>query len=509
MKIQPEHREALKTLLVYFRSMEEKARYVRNPDYWGAPYGTPLPLPPGVGRRGRVVDAAVSAPKPRKPRAKKSAIPSFTFKNWYDNNEILEDPETGNSFGIESKGGYITLVAYDKDGEVISGGTKVDVKTRHFTQMEFNGRMQDNEENRQLMRSRAMFLAKKPYIDEETKRVKAEKREKGGLVEEWWGIYGIDWQNDGDEPLVDPNNPEERLVLAKIAADELGIKYVHREGTSEEIHFESIETINSLVGTMDGIVPGLAAYVPIYGMDSGSRSALAYAVKVSTYESTAGYPNIGREGFQRGSGIDYPHAAIGLSKNLFSDNWDYWATYREFEFAKANNFWSVDPNDVAERAGWEDWQALMIQILTHEIGHAVGYVGIGEMASSRDEARRQEISEKFRKRLAGIFEEFGIVTSANDVEDSIFSVYASRNRTVASSMSQILTRKQWDYAKIDRTTITYLLSEYGSSNMHEMFAESWSEYMLADKPRPFAQAVGSLMEETMKEFIDYEYGETD
>ena len=292
-------------------------------------------------------------------------------------------------------------------------------------------------------------------------------------------------------------------MLALEVASEMGLTYQHLEGTSEEIHFQTIETINTLMQTMEEIVPEITMYNPVMGIDadlSGSRT-LAYNSMTPRYFANSGsfYGNIGATNFQFGDGIDYDHCAIGLHPEIFADEWDV-ARVQQIYGNSGSDWWSVDHNAIAQAYDWEDWESTTIAIVTHEIGHTLANAAFGLMFSNRDkdQSKSKETSSKFIERLSEIFSEFGLL---GDWEKLGVSELDDTYLSDKSQDKQVL-----GHSSINRATVTDLLSFYGSVNLHEMMAECWAEYTLAEKPRPFAQAVGALLQDTMTEFIEYDYG---
>lgn len=481
-------------------------RHVRDSEFWGAPYGTPLPLPEGYGRSDDLLSSAAEAPSIRK-----SPIPDFPYKKTQIDGVtayVAEDKKNKVRVTIkEVAPKKLQLEVTDFDGNPLSSMVE---SGRNFRAMDLSGVMSNIEENRNYLRRRGQYILKRPYIEAEHEKAKKRKRKTTGVGDTWAGTYGVDWSYDGEQLIDDPEDVDQRIVLAKITAENLGIKYVHREGTTDEIHFETIETINTLVQSIEEIVPGAATYTPTFGMDNTmynyrtkQSDALAYNVLVPRFYgsySTSSW-NAGTSSFYQGDGYEYDHSAIGLSVEMFGDDWDADRTYKIHYSAAGTKWWSIDPPDLEEPNGWEPWQALIISTLVHEIGHTFGYVGLGYLGTVRDRQRRQAISDKFRSDLSEIFADFGLLERGEYLQNlDIDRNYASNRNQQKNTMG---------YVDIDRGALRELLSEYGSVNLNELMAESFTEYMLAERPRPFAQAVGELLESTMKEFIDYEYGEID
>lgn len=489
-----------KSLFERFQKIEEKGRNVVDAVYWGAPVGTPLPLP-------RVFTSGMSTPsgptsgasKPVKKATKK--MPKFEFVESVNDEgrkiQVATDEVTGARAVVTPRtllgDKYFELEFYSRPKQKFPDDeyqtVPPSVMPHMFTDVDHALR-------------KGIYLLKRPYIKAAEEEAKYKKRKQAGIGSLWEGAYGIDWSEDGTV-LVDEDDAEGRTVLALEVASEMGLIYKHLEGTSEEIHFETIETINTLMQTMEKIVPDITMYNPVIGIDAdlrGSRT-LAYNARTPRYFANSGrfYGQIGSTNFQLGDGIDYDHCAIGLNPDIFADEWDA-ARVQQIYSNSAGDWWSVDHNSIAQSYGWEDWQSTTVAIVTHEIGHTVANAAFGFILSNRDkdESKSKETSSKFISRLSDIFSEFGLLGESEKLRSSeLDDRYVDDKSQDKQALGQ---------ASIDRATVTDLLSVYGSVNLHEMMAECWAEYTLAEKPRPFAQAVGTLLQDTMTEFIEYDYG---
>ena len=483
-----------------FHEIEEKVRHVVDSEYWGAPVGTPLPLP-------RVFTSGMSTPsgptsgasKPVKKATKK--MPKFEFVESVNDEgrkiQVATDEVTGARAVVTPRtllgDNYFELEFYsipkqkfpDDEYQTLPPS----VMPHLFTDVE-------------LALRKGIYLLKRPYIKAAEEEAKYKKRKQAGIGSLWEGTYGIDWSEDGTV-LVDEDDAEGRAVLALEVASEMGLTYKHLEGTSEEIHFQTIETINTLMQTMEKIVPEITVYNPVIGIDAdlrGSRT-LAYNARTPRFFANSGYfyGQIGATNFQLGDGFDYDHCAIGLNPDIFADEWDE-ARVQQIYGNSTSDWWSIDHNSIAQAYDWEEWESTTVAIVTHEIGHTIANVAFGSILSNRDkdESKSKDISSKFMDRLSEIFSEFGLLGEWEKLGSS------ELNDKYLSDKSQ--DKQALGQAYIDRATVTDLLSVYGSVNLHEMMAECWAEYTLAEKPRPFAQAVGALLQDTMAEFIEYDYG---
>ena len=463
-------------------------RYVRDAEYWGAPVGTPLPLPDRFSI-SRMAELSDTVPKRKTTPAKRAGkkIPDFEF---YESLYKLGESQWT---ATDSKSGNRVVVRKNFNGWVAEFWVKDHKKPAYFVHHQFAS----------SAFKWGIFELKLPYIQAVSNHAKREPRKQQGVGELWDGVYGIDWSETG-EFLVDVNDPVARMDLAFEVADEMALSYLYVEG-SQEIPVETIEVINSLLQTFNKIIPNLSNYNPVFGVDSdlaiSHPHTIAYNVRVPALnaDSTTYQGNIGGNNFQMGDGYIYDHSAIGLNPRYFSDDADNLNIDRVHRTSR--NQYAVDHDALASAYGWEPWKATQIALLTHEIGHTLANAALGFMRSERDSNSRykaEEMASDFKQKLTLILIEYGLF----EVNEYIDRITVESTASVPSNESTLTAGPK----TILRDSVQDLLSTYGSYGLHEMLAECWTEYALAEKPRPFAQAIGSLLKDKMIEFIEYDEG---
>jgi hypothetical protein len=571
-----------------FADLEAKIRHVRDVEYWGLPYNTPIlpgmkpkPKPKRSTSAPQISATTVSEAKP-KPVDEEWAMREGDYEGWtvvssggvdyyigpYDGDGkwyVLEgddwdaeishhdtyreaidtlredrglrvptipdfewfdyeeedgargqkiiDPDTGITAFIVERG-FRLEYRFEKDGEKIPWAEmpSYDHSPRNFT----GRKLWDaaaSEGNRRMLKRRMQYFMKRPYIKElETELKEAPERQTPGFADHYSGVYGIDWTDDGESLFTeDIDDPAERITLAKLHAQELGIQYVHDEGTEEEIHFESIELVNATMQSLSEIVYGLTSVTAIFGMDSTKPRSpfhsppLAWATPVSRYEANPmrySPGNIGTQAYWLGDGIDRDHAAIGLGRMMYGDDWNEEFVKQVYWGSQGSSWWSVNPKDVVDQTGMETWDSLLTSSLVHEVGHTVAFASYGYLRAvypAPDQPRIPEdewqvdFQARFRESMSDILADFGVIERGEQIAPDEFSWVVAGDKDQGKEAFGVL--------NIDRMTILDLLSEYGSVNINELAAETWAEYMLAPRPRPFAQAFGELLHDSFEEFI--------
>ena len=446
-------------------------RRVRTPE--GARrYGQPI----GSVIRRDVLPAIppLNPPKPEDSPAYRAAekiksvrkIPNFDFK--------AKDKKTLEA--KDSKTGYVARIT--------TSDKSINLQVMDGEDIVYQTRKGDSDKNRRWVARRAQYEMKKPYIIAAHEQSKRGKRKQPGFRELYKGRYAVDWSEEGPGYILE-DDIDGRWAAGLAESKELGIDYVQRVGSSNEIHFESIETINSVMRVHEELLPGFTYYVPKIGVKPmPKRNALAYnvVVKGSVYSDRLTFPS-GDARYLHGfvdPELNYDYTGIGLSKDYFASDWDEVRAYQTLDFNK-KDWWTVDPRTLAQEAGYEDWEGLIFSVFTHEVGHTLGRVATGDLNTVQGDRYHWSLRERAMKELQEIFVEFGLLVEGENLP------------FMSSSIS------------LDTQVLRELLSEYGTTNIHEMFAEVWAEYMMADRPRPFAQRVGSMLQELMADWIDHEF----
>lgn len=472
--------EALKSML----EGKGAQRHVRDSAYWGAPVGTPLPLPPGYGRGSSSLPMSLPTPSlptprrhnvadlsPARSRVKNTkTVPSFdsVFAEARKSRTLdvsYTDKKTGITVDVEHNKGQYYDVTVSYEGKRLYSASKF-IRTRDKAYRWAN------------------YQLKKPYIDAIFERDMGKKRKTKGFADMYWGRYGVDWSEDGPG-FVDEDDVDGRWAAALAEAQDLGVEYIAQRGTSYEIHFESVESINSLMRVHEEMLPGFTAYVPKVAVRPMPSGAVAYngvikgsspLVQMTTHNDNLIFIDPDK---------DYDYTAIGLARTYFADDWDENAAYKLLRYDD-KKWWSVYPREIAESNEWEDWEALIFSAVTHELGHTFGRIVFAELGSYQDGQFPARLKYELLEEMRQIFLKYGVIYDSTDYPQS----YITPGK---------------DQMQFDKSIITELLSEYGSTSLHEMFAEAWAEYMLADTPRPFAQELGELLRGGMEKWLAHEY----
>lgn len=486
---------------------EVKVRHVIDSAFWGAPVGTPLPLPPKYQRH--------------KPDPKPQRFPDFKFKTVpdpppsyltdMDRSRLIADEEDGDAALPSKRLVYtddvigVNATVYTRpadDGAKpawlknylrVEGGPYAGVYDLDW----YDGPLDGDSRHATSARRRAEFILKLPYIEAEERRLSLlPERKTKGFIDTWRGIYGVDYE-DG---LIDPNDEQERFALAKVHAEELGVTYFGRE--DEFFSLEAVETINAIVEAMEKVVPGITDYVPDFGLISTNAGAETWPVpgdmgdpEMSQFVPVLhGYP---ASAFFYRDGFTYDHAAIGVNDQFYSDTDRSRANLAlYYEGHKRNphtGMFSLDEYAPVSSMEMTPAQALYTTMIVHEMGHAIGYTAFGDINDGTgfpDE--RARLRRNFRTELFSIFADFGLIERED--ADPRISLSSEDTRYANSALNTI------GPLYIDQGMVATLLGQYGASNMQEMLAEVWTEYTLAKRPRPFAQAVGELMERHFNAF---------
>lgn len=459
------------------RFLESKGvqRHVRDSAYWGAPVGTPLPLPPGFGRSS---DLAAAIPSEQLVDRVSKLHPAHTKVK-----SVKKVP----TFDLDIPAGSLFKPFEYTDKKT---GVTVTVKfsvTSHI--FEVSAKIDDQEIVDKWLFTKdsafryAQYQLKKPYIDAMYAKALKSKRKTDGFHDMYAGRYGVDWSEDGPG-FISEDDVEGRWAAAIADANELGISYVNGSGAMQ-IHYESIETINSLARAHEELMPGFSYYAPKYGVrPMPKRGVVAYNTIIARGSYTSRRSNMVFTDPER----TYDYTAIGLAKEYFAEDWDEAETYELLKYDD-KSWWSVDPRVIAEENGYEDWEGLIFSTVTHELGHTIGRIVFGELSPNdfSDIPYREKLRRDSQERLKEILKEFGVITS-----------YTSNVPLRSDGSPESL------YG-VDSEILTELLSKYGTHSLHELVAEAWAEYMLASRPRPLAQAIGEMLEDIMKKWIENEF----
>lgn len=267
----------------------------------------------------------------------------------------------------------------------------------------------------------------------------------GFAMDAWPGVYGWDY---GDEADIDWDDYDQRFKLAR---DYMVSTYGIRVGY--DIHPDAIETVNGTLDAYDEMFPGFGGLIRSFDAERPpQRGALAWV---------RSFPHEGQVGYKGNLGVSSHYFDIDSEE----ESWD---TYIKIKEHSSDSGWfSVDFDEVRAYAGddMEEWRSALYGTLNHEFGHLVHNVGYNRGTPEQ------------RARIDAVLTDYGVLS----------------------------TRKATTYgevASLKKAAVRELLSEYGASNLHEMFAEAWAEYMMSPNPRSFAYDIGQAMEENLTEALE-------
>lgn len=343
------------------------------------------------------------------------------------------------------------------------------------------------------------------------KKVAAFKRapNPGTFWDNWNGIRGYDWSYDED-PEVDFDDHKSRKKMQKLEADELGIIIAGDPNVGDDY----VENALAIYRSYEQMFPGITYYNRHLGfmddrhMATPMGRAAGYNTVMNPYRADViGFTNSRKGEYWNDEGWD--ETLMVFNTSFFGDD-D--ATAPNLERRLMGNFgWSSTRGEEVMKAyDLPAWQVYFMNTFHHEVGHTFARVAFGHLRPktsvaygngsinefeagggiqyNQDSGKARR--EKFFADLKDVFEGFGLRFSGTD---SIAVMGANdgdlpRDKTVGMSKAEI----------------TSVLSEYGSTNLHEVMAEVWAEYMMDPEPRAFSRAVGDLMWAMMDEYLDNE-----
>lgn len=259
-----------------------------------------------------------------------------------------------------------------------------------------------------------------------------------------YGIRGVDWYEDGDW---EPNTTESRRLLALKDSSDLGIKVA--DGVPVNIR----ELINNVVWSYETMYPGFARLFNEFIMDD----------KYAT--------NKGKEGtlaYNRNDG--YYNDTVRSTIGIISQQWDKPDSELEKKSTHgidgSSHFHTSRPEGHPE--GYKDWEYAFLDTLHHEFGHTVHAALYNSMNRSRFNAVLQELAR------LGILE--------GDYKDKYDAYYAA--------------------VTINPAATSLLVSGYGQTNLNELLAEIWTEYVSDPHPREGIAAIGEILEEALTRYLN-------
>lgn len=334
--------------------------------------------------------------------------------------------------------------------------------------------------------------AQKTYSDWEAKqpKMKIKPKRTPREVESFWdayeGIYGLDWQNEGDDIDLDKfdNDPLYREFLAHSESADIGVgvmTFARRSGSKGDLRMDPNvhEGINALARVYEEWYPGLITdHIPNFRIESegSSMGAIAFNQHLAPSHATI----------------------IGLAENYFAEEDGNRDPLKHLEFVKresmASGWHSPEGVEViAKEMGVEPWQVAMYATIHHEVGHTINRMIFGEMSAQGID--QLWYREEYAERVGAIFVKYGIFEDEGDNGFDAMMRQESHDIFTAGNAGKS-PYSVWSQT-VNKTALRAHLSEYGSSSLHEFGAEVWSSYVVDPRPTEFVQEVGEVMEEMM------------
>lgn len=473
-------------------SHEEKTRYVRTPEgarRFHQPIGTPII--PGVD-----VTAAPNVPSVHSPRRSRERSPLALP----DRPKPRRAPQESRMAAVNWKESWSWgggVVAKHENYNLVV--RKMSGDERHNWQVTAPGPYNSGSVPIASGYADTEEAAKKAALAAANKRAKKYQnrpdRDYENIMEMWPGTYGYDWVYPNDSIDPDPDrimeDPEYREEIAIRHSEKMGLRVTTAYGTDVPLDVNAHETVNSILAVHEDIFPGFLDTFDEVGTDGGGNY-LAYNGYVRDPYS-AYYPD--RPGYGN------PTTRLMFNPAYFGDTDDAYDNIERqkqnsgdtgWHAAKLSRLAEANPDD-------EPWRLAMMGTMTHEIGHNVGRIVIGEMGYHDGDTYKLNRSENpIAKDFYGDFYDmlvyYGMVNFEMDREEFINAVTQNLSNQMGGSPAKM--------HEFDRNIMSEVLSTYGSSSFHEMLAEVWSEYMLDPKPRDFAVDIGGLMESYLSQWLD-------
>lgn len=326
-------------------------------------------------------------------------------------------------------------------------------------------------------------------------------REGSALWDYWEGTYGWDWQNEGDDITEeDFDDPVKRMEFAVQESKELGIEvtgYVAPNGEYVNFDIGVHEAINSNMRTYMEMYPGFNKLIPKIGLERMQSS--------------------GTFAYNRTTPIDERRAAtmIMFNSSYFAEADDDAKLNRfaqlDANAGKTGEFFAENLEKMAEDQNMELWQAAVLTTLNHEIGHTVGRMIFGEINNDHSSlfGKWEGIDsvawrEEYSANVTPILEKYGMVVREDALDD------ADTTDNWITSFGKPRPDGFWSgrFPKhslppgFRKDLIAGHVSRYGSTNLHEIMAETWASYMMEEEPTEFVQELGEAMENMMMLWLE-------
>ena len=330
-------------------------------------------------------------------------------------------------------------------------------------------------------------------------------REHENMLDAWEGIRGWDWVGE-DDPEVAEEDIRGRWGLVDQEAKDLGYelsRYGGRNARGYEMDVTVAETVNAIMRAHEERYPGMTQLFDRVQLDDSTMGiAFNYLRSVPVYVH-------GPDGERSTVVQSRSYSQMGMSSAYFSnaievngmDPEDRMKAIMQRQGLEDDKigWWATDMNEIQEKYGVNEMQAFTIAVMTHEIGHTVGFIlqnrfqqDGGEEYNIRPDPEKT-VPGYFRDDFLDLLAEYGIMTTdvadGNNAyfEDAFFN---TSNRGQSAALDQFA-------MYIDREALAEHVSIYGSTSTAELFAETWASYQLSENPTEFVSAMGALMEDAL------------
>ncbi|QZE10794.1 HNH endonuclease [Gordonia phage ChisanaKitsune] len=312
-------------------------------------------------------------------------------------------------------------------------------------------------------------------------------RRERDLDETLWGYYsglrGVDWANEDDDVSDDEDS---RLALVDKEAAELGYKWGRSQSRQGDVGIWAKEMMNSVMRSHEELYPGFAQ---LHDEIIAHDEAVAWNGRNVN-------PWSGKQRITLAMNPKY----FGENPSDLNVDSMIWISKRTEERSEFNG---VDMQKLQEDTGLDKYNAMVLNVMTHELGHTVGnilqsrlyqdgYVPRGQGHVAQEEHTTWAAYE-FRERMLDMLLEYGAID-----EDAV-------DNMSFDEMNQLLDSRLMP-STFDRQFFQDHVSGYSSTNFSEVMAEVWAAYQLDPNPSDFVMDMGSLMEEALQTYLADESG---
>lgn len=261
-----------------------------------------------------------------------------------------------------------------------------------------------------------------------------------------YGIRGVDWYEDGDW---EPNTTELRRQLAEKDSKELGIDI------APEMPIEYQELLNNVVWSYETMYPGF--------------SRLFKRFVWSDYERYGEAKKKIPLAWNRNLGGSYANKDVWSEIGVVPHHWeDRKNLNAERAVTNGSDHFHTSRSE-AHPEGYQDWEYYFLDVIHHEIGHTV------------HAALYSGINMKNHERVLKELESMGIL----------------ENRRGKPEWAEEVT------GTINPVLVKLLVSEYAGTNLNELLAEIWTEYVSDPHPRESVARIGEILEEALTAYLNH------